>query len=178
MSNEASRARETFARLYDEYLDRVYRYIQYRVNNTQLAEDLTSTVFQKALTNFGKYSRDKAAFSTWLFSIARNAVIDHYRVSARRQTVPLDEVTVQASGALSPEAELERKDERQRLRESLAVLSEEEREIVQLKFGAELNNRQIGKMLGLSESNVGTRLYRAIRKMRDSLQESENDQGS
>jgi len=167
VSREALSARETFAELYDEYLDRVFRYIQYRVNNIQLAEDLTSTVFEKALVNFGKYSQEKASFSTWIFSIARNVVIDHYRVNRKRQAVSLEEVTAKSSDAVSPEEELERKDERERLHMCLAELSQEEREIIRLKFGAELNNRQIGKMLGLSESNVGTRLYRAIRKMRD-----------
>ena len=174
MSEKASSARETFARLYDEYLDKVFRYIQYRVNNTQLAEDLTSTVFEKALTNFRKYSNDRASFSTWIFSIARNVVIDHYRVDRKRQTVPLEVVTDQSSSTLSPEEELERKDRRERLQVCLAELSQEEQEIIRLKFAAELNNRQIGKILGLSESNVGTKLYRALRKMRDGFQESEN----
>ncbi len=174
MIKETLSARETFARLYDEHLDKVFRYMQYRVNNMQLAEDLTSTVFEKALANFSKYSAEKASFSTWIFSIARNVVIDHYRVSSKRQTVYLEEAMAQSSSALSPEEELERKDEGERLNMSLAELSEEEQEIIRLKFGAELNNRQIAKMLGLSESNVGTKLYRAVRKMRDSFRESQN----
>ena len=174
MNEKGLSARETFARLYDEYLEKVYRYIQYRVNNMQLAEDLTSTVFEKALVNFDKFSDDRASFSTWIFSIARNAVIDHYRVSSKRQTTPLEELATQPSGEQSPEEQLERKDERERLKLCLAGLSEEEREIVQLKFGVELNNRVIGEMLGLSESNVGTKLYRAVRKLRDSFQESRN----
>ena len=171
MSEKALSARETFARLYDEYLDKVYRYIQYRVNNMQLAEDLTSTVFEKALVNFGKFSNDRASFSTWIFTIARNVVIDHYRVSGKRQPVPLEEAAAQSSGIQSPEEQLERKDERERLNLCLAELSEEEQDIVRLKFGTEMNNRQIGKMLGLSESNVGTKLYRAIRKLRNRFQE-------
>ena len=174
MSKETVSGREAFARLYDENLDKVFRYIQYRVNDIQLAEDLTSTAFEKALVNFGKYSDDRASFSTWIFTIARNVVIDHYRVSRKRQAISLEEVAAQSSGEKSPKEELERKDEQERLRMCLAGLSEEEQEIIRLKFGAELNNRQIGKMLGLSESNVGTKLYRAIRKMRDSFRESEN----
>jgi RNA polymerase sigma-70 factor (ECF subfamily) len=178
VSKEALSARETFARLYDEYLDKVFRYIQYKVNNIQLAEDLTSTVFEKALANFSKYSNDRALFSTWIFSIARNVVIDHYRVSRKRKALSLEEVTAQSSSNMSPEEEVEREDEREKLRVCLAKLSEEEQEIIQLKFGAELNNRQISKMLGVSESNVGTKLYRAIRKLRDSFRESENGQGN
>ena len=176
VKNTAS-ARETFAELYEEFMPKVYRHIYYRVNSTQIAEDLTSTVFEKALTNFGKYSSNKASFSTWLFSITRNVIIDHYREQGRRRTVSLEEVTVEkpvASKDLSPVEELEKREEQQRLNACLARLSQEDQEIISLKFGAELNNRQIARMLGLSESNVGTRLYRAIRKLRDSFQEPEN----
>jgi RNA polymerase sigma-70 factor (ECF subfamily) len=101
-------------------------------------------------------------------------VIDHYKVNRKRQAVPLEEATAQSSSELSPEEEVEREEERERLNRCLAELSKEEQEIIRLKFGAELNNRQIGKMMGLSESNVGTKLYRAIRKMRDICRESGN----
>lgn len=175
--NEAVSARETFAELYEEFMPKVYRHIHYKVNNTQVAEDLTSAVFEKALVNFSRYSRDIASFSTWIFSITRNVIVDYYRVQGRRQTLSLEivtEVTEAASTDLSPEEELLKREERQRLYACLADLSPEEQEIISLKFGAELNNRQIAKMLGLSESNVGTRLYRAVRKLRDSFQEPEN----
>ena len=172
---ESINTREIFAELYEEYMPKVFRYIRYKVNAVQVTEDLTSTVFEKALTNFSKFSSDKASFSTWIFSIARNTVIDHYRVRGRRQTVSLEETTDISSGDLSPEEELLKKEELRKLRVSLSGLSREEQEIISLKFGSELNNRQIAKMLGLSESNVGTKLYRAVRKMRDGFQESENE---
>ena len=172
---ETASNRETFAELYEEFMPKVFRYIQYRVNSRQLTEDLTSTVFEKALTNFSKYSSDKASFSTWIFSIARNTVIDHYRAQGRKQTVSLEEVVDISSKDSSAEEELERKEELRKLREGLSGLSREEQEIISLKFGSEMNNRQIAKMLGLSESNVGTKLYRAVRKLRDSFQESEDE---
>ena len=155
-------------------MPKVFRYIQYRVSNIQLTEDLTATTFEKALVSFGKYSSDKAKFSTWIFSIARNVVIDHYRVTGRRMTIPLEEASEVSSRDLSPEEELLKREELERLQICLTGISPDEQEIIRLKFGAELNNRQIAKMLGLSESNVGTRLYRAVRKLRDSFQESEN----
>ncbi len=167
-------AGEIFAELYEQYLPKVFRYIQYRVNSMQLTEDLTSTTFEKALVNFSRYSSDKAKFSTWIFSIARNVVIDHYRASQRKQTAPLEEASEVASKDSSPEEELFQGEELARLQGYLAQLQQDEQEIIRLKFVAELNNRQIAKMLGLSESNVGTRLYRAVRKLRDSFQESEN----
>ena len=171
---ENESTRQTFAELYEEYLPKVYRYINYRINDTQITEDLTSTVFEKALTNFGKYSKDKASFSTWIFSISRNVVIDYYRAQGRRKTVSLDEATDIVSKDPSPEEELMKKEEREKLQVYLIELPQDEQEIIRLKFAAELNNRQIAKMLGLSESNVGTKLYRSIRKLRDVFQESEN----
>jgi len=174
---EDANVRETFAELYEEYMPRVYRYIHYKVSNTHVAEDITSTVFEKALTNFDRFSSSKASFSTWVFTIARNTVIDHYRAQGRRQTVSLEvatEATQVAAGDLSPEEELLKSEERQRLQVCLAGLSREEQDIISLKFGSELNNRQIAKMLGISESSVGTRLYRVVRKLRDGFQEPEN----
>jgi len=171
---ESVSAGENFAELYEEYLPRVFRYIHYKVNNKQVAEDLTSTAFEKALTNFSKFSKDKASFSTWIFSISRNTVIDYYRAKGRKQTVSLDETAQVESKDATPEEELLKKEERQRLQMCLQQLPQDEQEIIHLKFGAELNNRQIAKTLGLSESNVGTRLYRIIRKLRDGFQELEN----
>jgi RNA polymerase sigma-70 factor (ECF subfamily) len=173
-TKEAVSAGETFAELYEEYMPKVFRYIQYRVSNMQLTEDLTQTTFEKALVSFSKYSSDRAKFSTWIFSIARNVTIDHYRLKGRRITIPLEEASEVTSRDLSPEEELFKGEELERLQVYLAELSQEEQEIIRLKFGAELNNRQIAKMLGLSESNIGTRLYRTVRKLRDSFQESEN----
>ena len=152
-------------------MPKVFRYIHYKVNDTQITEDLTSTVFEKALTNFSKFSRDKASFSTWIFTICRNVVIDYFRTQGRRQTVSLEGAAEVASRNPSPEEELVNREEREKLRACLERLPREEQEIIQLKFGAELTNRQIARMLGLSESNVGTKLYRAVRKLRDGFQE-------
>jgi len=111
--------KETFTRLYEEYMPKVFRYIHYRVGNRQLTEDLTSTVFEKALVNFKKYSREKASFSTWIFTVARNTVIDHYRTSGRRDATSLDEAIETPTRDLSPGEQLERKEEIEYLRVSL-----------------------------------------------------------
>lgn len=168
-------ARETFAALYDEHVDKVFRYLHYRVKSREEAENLTSAVFEKALVNFGKYSADRASFSTWVFTIARNALIDHYRVSGKRRSVPLETVADTPSAGPSPGEAIETKEEAERLRAYVAQLPKDDQEIISLKFGAELNNRQIARMLGLTESNVGTKLYRAVRKLRDRFREPFDD---
>ncbi len=161
----------TFARLYDEYLPRVFRYIHFKVNDQPLTEDLTSMVFEKALVNFDRYSSDRASFATWIFSIARNTVIDYYRSENSRQTVSADEPIPEPTDEVSPEEEAEKGEEQRCLQTCLSRLSQQEQEIIQLKFSAEYNNRQIAKMIGLSESNVGIKLFRAIRKLRDNFRE-------
>ncbi len=162
---------ETFTELYEHYLPKVFRYISYQVGDMDLAEDLTSAVFEKALTRLGSYRSNKAAFSTWLMTVARNTVIDHYRVKNRKLTISIEEIFEPASEAISPEEEVIKKEELKSLDTYLRELSQQEREIISLKFGAELNNRQIAQILRLSESNVGTILYRAICKLRDKFKE-------
>jgi len=174
-ASEERGAREIFVELYEEFLPKVFRYIRYRVNSEQETEDLTSVVFEKALVNFEKYSRDKASFSTWIFSIARNTVIDHYRTQARRPALSLEKAEIEASSnELLPDDVIVKMEEREKLQVCLSRLSPEEQEIIALKFGSEMNNRQIARTMGLSESNVGTKLYRAVRKLRDSFQETDN----
>lgn len=169
---EDERPGETFARLYDEFMPKVFRYIRFRVNDERVTEDLTSAVFEKGLVNFSRYNADRAAFSTWIFTITRNVVIDHYRTAGRKRNVPLDEAAELPSKDPSTEEAAEKSAERERLRMCIESLSREEQEIIRLKFAGEFNNREIAKILGLSESNVGTKLFRAVRKMRDKFQES------
>ena len=165
---------DAFAELYMEYLPKVYRYISYRITDQPVAEDLTSVVFEKALTKFKSYQSDKAKFSTWIFTIARNTLIDHYRVSRKQQSAELEDGINPTSSGSSPEDERDRADEVMILHSCLAELSSSEQEIISLKFGAEMTNRQISKMLSLSESNVGIIIYRAVRKLRDRFKVKQN----
>ncbi|MBN1189589.1 MAG: sigma-70 family RNA polymerase sigma factor [Dehalococcoidales bacterium] len=167
-------AAEVFSRFYAEYLPRVFRYVSYRITDNHLAEDITSVIFEKALTNFKSYRAEKASFSTWIFTIARNTLTDHYRKIQKRQTVPLEDPVPDIPSGDSPEDELDRAEEIQILNRCIARLSPVEREIISLKFGAEMTNRQIARTMDLSESNVGIIVFRAVRKLRDNFREREN----
>ncbi len=160
-----------FTELYEQYLPKVFRYVSYRISDVHTAEDLTSMIFEKALTRFKTFHPEKASFSTWIFSIARNTLVDHYRVHQREQNVPL-ETTFYVSGEEgNPEEEIVRNEEYRELQECISRLASQEKEIIALKFGAEMTNRQIARTMGLSESNVGVILYRAVRKLRDNFRE-------
>jgi len=171
MTSDAGKAAvnaiEAFTAFYEQYLPKIYRYISYRINDRFLAEDITSAVFEKALTKFNQYNAEKAALSTWIFRIARNTLIDHYRASGRAHTVQLDEALDTPEKDKSPEQAVIEEEESRMLKRCIAKLSPPEQEIVSLKFSAEMTNRQIAATLGLSESNVGVILYRAVRKLRN-----------
>lgn len=164
---------DTFAGLYEQYLPKVYRYISYRVTDTSTAEDLTSAVFEKALTKFKTYQAEKAQFSTWVFTIARNTLIDYFRSAGKTRTVPL-EAAFSFQSDTAVQEENERLEDLSLLKTCLARLSQVEQEIISLKFGAEMTNRQIAGTLALTESNVGVILFRAIRKLRDDFKGREH----
>ena len=149
--------------LYADQLPRVYNYFRYRVGPGAVAEDLTSLTFEKAWAARNRYRRDLAAFSTWLMSIARNVAIDHYR--RRREHAPLEAAGLVASGD-DPHAQAEQRENLERLLKLLGQLPDRDRELVALKYGADLTNRAIAKQMKLTETNVGTLLHRAVQKLR------------
>jgi RNA polymerase sigma-70 factor (ECF subfamily) len=149
--------------VYRRELPRVYNYFRYRLGDDAAAEDLTSATFEKAWRKRDSYRRELAAFSTWLLTIARNVATDHLR--ARHTSLALDAVTT-LTAPDSPDEQYARRAELEQLGALLAELNEDERELVALKYGAELNNREIAQHLGMSESNVGTTLYRVVGKLR------------
>jgi RNA polymerase sigma-70 factor (ECF subfamily) len=150
--------------VYAEQLPRVYNFFRYRVGDGPVAEDLTSVTFEKAWRGRNRYRRDLGAFGTWLMAIARNVAVDHYR--RRRPEAPLEEAGAVAAPGASPEELAERRSDMERLGGMIATLPERERELIALKYGSELNNREIARLTGLSESNVGTRLHRAVQTLR------------
>jgi RNA polymerase sigma-70 factor, ECF subfamily len=158
-----------FEDLYRAELPRVYNYFRYRVGAGPLAEDLTSATFEKAWRHRQRYRSDLAAFSTWIFTIARRQVQDHYR--KHKNEITLDEISNIPTNELT-EAIAERQANFARLSILLARLADRERELVALKYGAGLTNRAIAQLSGLTESNVGIILFRTIQSLRS---EWEND---
>jgi RNA polymerase sigma-70 factor (ECF subfamily) len=149
--------------VYTQQLPRVYNYFRYRFGNQTLAEDLTSRTFEKAWVARQRYRRDLAGFATWVLRIAQNVAIDHLR--AHRQHLPLEAAAeVEAPG--TPEDENARVSDIARLVRLVEQLPEREQELLALKYGAEATNRAIAGLTGLSESNVGTILHRAVTALR------------
>jgi RNA polymerase sigma-70 factor (ECF subfamily) len=159
----ASAAEPNWETVYTEQFPRVYNFLRYRLGNEDVAEDLTSRTFEKAWRDRHKYRRDIAGFSTWLLRIARNVSIDYYRTS--HDHAPLEEAAeTPAEG--TPEEEAMIRSNFARLTLLISKLTERERELLALKYGAGATNRAIAEISGLSESNVGTILHRAVATLR------------
>jgi len=160
---QRARTADPWEAAFAEQLPRIYNFFRYRVGPGAVAEDLTAATFEKAWGARNRYRKDRAAFGTWLFAVARNVAVDHVRSAGR--SVPLDEVA-EMSGGPSPEDLAGRRSDEDRLGRLLARRTERERELLSLKYGAECTNREIARVTGLSESNVGTILHRAVEALR------------
>jgi RNA polymerase sigma-70 factor, ECF subfamily len=156
-----------FSALYQAELPRIYNFFRYRVGDGPQAEDLTSETFEKAWRKRHDYRHDLSAFSTWLYTIARNVAVDYYR--KHRVEASLDAVANlndEQPGAGSLEDLAAQRADIERLSILLARLSDRDRELVALRYGAGLTNRAIAGLTGLRESNVGVILHRALQQLR------------
>jgi RNA polymerase sigma-70 factor (ECF subfamily) len=153
-----------FARVYGEHVWRVYAFIAYRVGERELAEDLTQATFERALRAWSRFDPRRASESTWLLTIARNLVIDLHRRRGPYRLEPLEESELPPLEG--PEQRLAGSPE---LLEALTKLPERERELLALRYGADLAGPEIAQLTGLSLANVHQILSRSLRRLRGLL---------
>lgn len=158
-----------FTEVFEAYYKRIFNYIAYRVDCRYTAEDLVSQVFEKTLSRLPGYSPEKAPLAVWLFAIARNVVNDYYRSRARQRFFSLDSLRELISGRKEPEALMLDSERSGRLQQALDTLSAKERNLIAMKYGADLKNTEIAQITGMTESNVGVILYRSMRKLKSEL---------
>jgi RNA polymerase sigma-70 factor (ECF subfamily) len=169
-SQIAESEEDVFAELYQEHIYAVFNYCLYRVGDAVVAEDLTADIFERAWRARRRYNPRRAKFSTWLFTIARRRVIDWQRRRGRRRTVGLDKQLpspLPGPGTRTLEAE-----DQHHLHQLIRNLRRKDQELIAMKFGAGMTNRQIAEVLGKSETAVGSALYRLVRKLRLLWEES------
>jgi RNA polymerase sigma-70 factor (ECF subfamily) len=155
---------EAFAHLYQMHTYAVFNYCLFRVSDQAVAEDLTADTFERAWRARNSFQPDRAAFTTWLFTIARRTITDWQRRRARRPFIRLDHQ--QPSEALSPELQVEETERQSQLRRLVQALAPDDQELIALKFGAGMTNRQIAELLGKSETAIGSAIYRVMQKLR------------
>jgi RNA polymerase sigma-70 factor (ECF subfamily) len=159
--------------LYWELMPRIFNFFRYRLGDNEISQDLTSTTFTKAWKARHQYRYDLGAFEAWLFTIARNVANDFLRQSQRRKEVPLEDIWG-LSSEMTVEAEAQKRREFALLHALLKTLPSREQELIALKFGANMSNRSIAAALGMTESNVGTVLHRAVTKLRKHWEKEES----
>ncbi|MDO4405177.1 MAG: sigma-70 family RNA polymerase sigma factor [Atopobiaceae bacterium] len=159
----------SFEVLYRESYPLVYNYVRYQMLDDSLAQDIVSEAFLKAARAFTRFDPQRAKFSTWVITIAKNCMRDYY--GRQRSTVSLDDEGVEPLVEPTYDTHPELDDTGQRLSKALATLSEADRELVFLKYYQGMKNRDIAKATGMNESTVSTKLSRAIARLRDILVE-------
>lgn len=162
MQNEQS----GFVRVYNQHVWRVYGFLAYRLGDRDTAEDLTQATFERALRAWSRFDPRRASESTWLLVIARNLLIDYYRRDRSNLSDPIDEHL--APTVPGPEEQLASAE----LLTALARLSDRDREVLALRFGADMTGPEIAELLNLSLANVQQILSRSIRKLRQLLEEA------
>ena len=156
-----------FEALYRAARDDVYAYVATLLRDRSAAEDVTAAAFERAYRKQRTYKAGRGTERAWLFGIARNAALDELRRRKRTAALTADPEDVEAA---APEDDAEAALRRAAVRTALARLEPRERELVALKFHAGLANAEIAAVLGVTVTNAGTQLHRAMTKLREAVE--------
>jgi RNA polymerase sigma-70 factor, ECF subfamily len=150
---------EAFARLYDRYVDKIYKYINYKAGRTN-AEDLTAQVFLKSWAAVGDYRMTQRPFSAWLFRIAHNLVVDYFRT--QRETISLDQYPVGDESRDDVEELAEHHLDSETLRLAMKRLTDEQQQVIILKFIVGYNTDEVAHLLNKHPAAVRALQHRAL----------------
>jgi RNA polymerase sigma-70 factor, ECF subfamily len=155
-----------FGRLYDRYVQPIYRYVYSRVGSTHEAEDITSQTFMTAYESLPRY-RERGYFSAWLFRIAQSKMNDHFRRSRREVGLEAAERIIQREDALGA---LIQDEELSRLRSLIKELNDDERELIRLRYVADLSFVEMAELLGKREDAVKKSFYRLLERLKGQME--------
>jgi RNA polymerase sigma-70 factor (ECF subfamily) len=161
------------AGLYDVYYDKIARYAYTRIGNRSEAEDIAGEVFLKALDSLGSYTERGIPMKAWLYRIAHNLVVDYLRKGAKRKTVPIDGVQIEAD--TDPVATAERNIELGRVEEAMKHITKEQREVLRLRFFGGLTSKEVGSLVNKSDGAVREMQRAALESLRKLLVKQSSD---
>jgi RNA polymerase sigma-70 factor, ECF subfamily len=163
--NDSLRQKEArLAGLFEEYYDRIARYAYSRVGDQREAEDIASDSFVKALKSLGSFEERGLPMGAWLFKIAHNLVVDYHRRNSQIKKIELEKVEIEADS--DPAGETERKLEMERVQLAMTGLTEEQREIIQLRFFGGLSSAEVAAMMGKTDGAIREAQSAALKKLR------------
>jgi RNA polymerase sigma-70 factor (ECF subfamily) len=154
----------------ESQLPDVFSYIRYRVQSADVAEELTSTTFARALERLPSFDSSRGEMVHWIFGIARNVITDHLRAQRRWSLVPIEWLSERGSTDETPERAVVDSDVQDRLLRGLNQLRQRDRDVIGMKFGAGLTNRDIARVTGLTEGHVAVLLRRALDRLKTFLE--------
>jgi RNA polymerase sigma-70 factor (ECF subfamily) len=162
-----------FEHAYHASFAKVYAFVRCQVAGIEIAQELVGRVFLKVYRHRAKIPQSSAASAQWIFRIAHTTLIDYWRVERRREAVnlPLDEIGELRAASDTPEMAYERRQRAVHIIRVMNTLPERDRTMLALKFSAHRTNREIAGILNVSEGAVSMRLLRALRRLREGLQE-------
>jgi len=158
--------REAFGKLYDLYVKDLYRFIYYKTFHAQTTEDLTSQVFIKALNAISRFDESKGSISSWLYAIARNTVIDHYRTTTNDSSI---EDVFDLSDGKDLDAQTDTLLKMEGVKEALSKLSAQQREIIVLRVWEQKSYQEIAELLSKSEAACKMQYARSLEKLQSLL---------
>jgi len=166
--NKAKADPDAFGQLYSNYVDRIYNYIYFRTGNIQIAEDLTSKVFYKALNNIGKYHHMGLPFSAWLYRIAHNVVANYYRDVSKIKEISIEGVDFPQLTNKSdvPEILFQKDQDVEALLNLISDLPKLRQELIIFKFVDKLSNAEIGVIMKKSEGAIKSLYHRTLLELR------------
>lgn len=178
LAKRARTSREAFGELYERRVADIYRYVYYRVGSVEDTEDLTARVFARALKHIHNYNDRGLPFMAWLYRIAHNVVANYHRDTQRHPSVPLDDVDLETSpyghadalqddSADATDLRIDGERERTRLIAAIRKMSEERQQLVVLKFVQQLQNVEIGQIMGRSEGAIKSLYHRTLAQLRE-----------
>lgn len=157
-----------FERLYEEHAQPLFGFLTYRTGDRALAEDLVGEAFERAIRARRRFDRRRGSEKTWLYTIALNCLRDHIRRDAAETRAT---ERAEAVPTVAYTSTVEAVEARDAVNRAMTALSDEEREAIALRYGAELTVPEIAKLLGQRLTTVEGRVYRALRKMREQMPE-------
>jgi len=167
-SERAHSTSETLSELFELYYDRIARYITSRVGNRDLAEDMASDVFVRAVESYDSYEQRGLPVQAWLFRIAHNFIIDHYRRAAKRQSVPIEEAA-ELFGGDDPFAETDLNLSMQPVGEAMQQLNPGQQEVVSLRLIGGLSAEEAGSIMGGTPGAIRELQRTALKALRNIL---------
>lgn len=172
LSRARALERNALAEIHDRYYQSVYRYLSFRVAETQTAEDLASEVFTRFLSAIRDRSAPPNTIRGWLFGTAKNVLKEHYRKQRQVTWTELDE-TIMAGGERDPESHIEERVDKEMLREALGELTPEQQHVLALRFGYGMPIKEVAETVNKSEGSVKMLQVRAISSLTRRLSDQE-----